>query len=94
MKLNGVPMTVQEFIDIDDACNHRLKELMENASPVFMTLCHWIALRRDDPQLTWDDYKALPMDFEAMGSMVEVEEDTPTNGNGLGQRPVSVTSGG
>lgn len=93
MKLNGLPMTVQEFIDIDDASGHQVKVLMENQSPVFMTLCHWIVLRRADPGLTWETYKTMDLDLEAMASMVQVEEDSPTNGNGLGQQPVSATSG-
>jgi uncharacterized protein YfaT (DUF1175 family) len=93
MKLNGVPITVQEFIDIDDASGHQVGMLFANQSPVFMTYMHWIALRREDPTLTWDQYKSMDLDLAAIAECISVEDATPMNGNGPSQLPVSVTSG-
>lgn len=93
MMLNGKPMTVQEFLDMDQACDYQTTKLMQNQSPVYMALLHWIVKRRQDRSLTWETYKTWDLDLEKIATEVQVGEPSLENGTGPGVRPGSATSG-
>lgn len=93
MLLNGKPITVQEWLDMDEACDYQTTKLMQNQSPIFMALLHWISKRRDDRALSWAAYKTFDLDLEKIAAEVDVGEASLGNGTRPGVTPGSVTSG-
>lgn len=94
MILAGKPVTVQEFTDMDRVSGWNLGNLMQGQSPTLLLLCGWIKERREQRNLTWEEYqkRELP-DFEILAKEIDLQEADPTNGNERERTPVSVTSG-
>lgn len=93
MILNGRPVTVEEFTEMDRACDWNLGQLMQGSSPTMIFLCGWILERRDNRSLTWAEYRKREIDIETLAAQIELAEPNPTSGNGQAPTPVSVISG-
>lgn len=93
MILNGKALTVGEFKLMDEATGWQASKMMQAESPTWMLLCHWIVLRRETKNLTWDEYQKREVDWEQLAEELEVTDPNQQSGNGLEQKPVSANTG-
>lgn len=93
MNLNGRPVTVAEFTDMDRISGWQLGLMMEGRSPTFMLLCDWIVQRREKKNLTWDEYRKQDLDLQTVEARLEITEPDPTNGDASETSPISADTG-